>query len=141
MQQQVAELSDQDECLDSSNNTQRNTDVLAESTMTAEFSAYDIASGGLPSQAHMPKPVQVPDDRDIKPRFVSRCVEVAHQFGLSERETQIMILYAKGRSYTRIQEELYISRGTLTTHLRHIYQKMDVHNKQEFLDLIEQKHG
>ncbi|MBR2836584.1 MAG: helix-turn-helix domain-containing protein [Coriobacteriales bacterium] len=81
----------------------------------------------------------LPFDPDIKPRFINRCKEVAQKYGLSERETQIMILYAKGRSYTRIQEELFISRGTLTTHLRHIYQKMEVHNKQEFLDLIEQR--
>ena len=35
------------------------------------------------------------------------------------------------------EEDLYLSRGTVTTHLRHIYQKMDVHSKQEFLDVIE----
>ena len=78
-------------------------------------------------------------DAEFKPRFVSRCNKVAQEYGLSEREAQIMILYAKGRSYARIQEELFISRGTLTTHLRHIYQKMDVHNKQELLDLIEER--
>ena len=71
------------------------------------------------------------------PRFVSRCKQIAEECGLTERETDVMILYAKGRSYARIQEELYLSRGTITTHLRHIYQKMDVHNKQEFLDYIE----
>ena len=62
---------------------------------------------------------------------------LAGEYGLSPKETEIMILFAKGRSSTRIQEELYLSRGTVTTHLRHIYQKMDVHGKQEFLDVIE----
>ena len=70
-------------------------------------------------------------------RFQDRCKDVAGEYGLSPKETEIMILFAKGRSSTRIQEDLYLSRGTVTTHLRHIYQKMDVHGKQEFLDVIE----
>ena len=70
-------------------------------------------------------------------RFQDRCKDVAGEYGLSPKETEIMILFAKGRSSTRIQEDLYLSRGTVTTHLRHIYQKMDVHSKQEFLDVIE----
>ena len=76
-----------------------------------------------------------------KPKFVDRCRELAKSFGLTPRETQVMILYARGRSYNRIQEELELSRSTITTHLTHIYQKMNVHNKQEFLDLIEGRTG
>ncbi len=72
-----------------------------------------------------------------RPRFQDRCLEVAAAFELSPKETEVMILFAKGRSATRIQEELFISKGTVSTHLRHIYQKMDVHSKQEMLDLIE----
>ena len=84
--------------------------------------------------------VQTPEgtaDTPQPPRFVNRCKQVAAEYGLTERETEVMILYAKGRSYARLQEELHSSRGTITTHLRHIYQKMGVQNKQEFLDLIE----
>lgn len=77
------------------------------------------------------------EDEAKRPRFQDRCRQVAEQHGLSPKETEIMVLFAKGRSSARIQEDLYLSRGTVTTHLRHIYQKMDVHNKQEFLDLIE----
>ena len=35
------------------------------------------------------------------------------------------------------QDELYISEGTVRTHVRHIYQKLDVHDRQEFLSLVE----
>lgn len=48
-----------------------------------------------------------------------------------------MVLLAKGRTRARIQEELYLSSGTVATHARHIYQKVDVHSKQELLDVIE----
>lgn len=78
-----------------------------------------------------------PEDTERKVRFYDRCMNIAEEYKLSPKEIEIMILFAKGRSSARIQEELYISRGTCTTHLRHIYQKMDVHDKQEFLDLIE----
>lgn len=77
------------------------------------------------------------DSQPKKHRFYDRCMTVADEFKLSPRETEIMILFAKGRSSPRIQEELFISRGTCTTHLRHIYQKLGIHDKQELLDLIE----
>jgi DNA-binding CsgD family transcriptional regulator len=70
-------------------------------------------------------------------RFQERCRVIARKYHLSPKESEIMVLFAKGRSSTRIQQDLFISRGTCTTHLRHIYQKLGVHNKQEFLDMIE----
>lgn len=69
--------------------------------------------------------------------FKERCAKLARDCGLTPRETEILILFAKGRSAARIQEELVISRGTVTTHLQHIYRKVDVHSKQELLDAIE----
>ena len=69
--------------------------------------------------------------------FKERCTKLARDCGLTPRETEVLILFAKGRSAARIQEELVISRGTVTTHLQHIYRKVDVHSKQELLDAIE----
>ena len=46
-------------------------------------------------------------------------------------------LFARGRSSSRIADDLYISSGTASTHLRNIYRKLDVHSRQELLDLIE----
>lgn len=80
---------------------------------------------------------RVNDEMPPRPRFQDRCLEVACAFELSPKETEVMTLFAKGRSAARIQEELFISKGTVSTHLRHIYQKMDVHSKQELLDVIE----
>jgi DNA-binding CsgD family transcriptional regulator len=71
--------------------------------------------------------------------FQERCKEIATEYELSARETEVMILFAKGRSTPHIQEDLFISRGTVTTHLRHIYQKLAIHDKQQLLDLIEGK--
>jgi DNA-binding NarL/FixJ family response regulator len=56
---------------------------------------------------------------------------------LTPREYEVAKLLAKGRSLPFIQESLFISSGTAKTHLRHIYQKTNVHNRQEFLDYID----
>ncbi len=92
--------------------------------------------GGKAMEAGQGQPSETRDGVR-RQRFQDRCNDVAAQYGLTDRETEIMVLFAKGRSAARIQEELYLSRGTVSTHLRHIYQKMDVHSKQELLDVIE----
>lgn len=60
-------------------------------------------------------------------------------YGLTVREHEVASLLAKGRSLPFIQEELHISQGTAQTHLTHIYRKLDVHSRQEFLDVIESR--
>lgn len=69
--------------------------------------------------------------------FDKRCHQVAQKFQLTGREEEIMTLYVKGRSSARIQEQLFLTRSTVSTHLRHIYQKMEIHSKQELLDIID----
>ena len=48
-----------------------------------------------------------------------------------------MSLLARGRNVPFIEEELIISRNTIKTHVKHIYQKLDVHSQQELIDLVE----
>ena len=40
-----------------------------------------------------------------------------------------------------IEQELVLSYNTVKTHIKHIYQKLGVHSRQELLDLIEGKGG
>jgi len=57
-------------------------------------------------------------------------------FGLTERETEVLALYANGRSASYIADELYLSNYTVKTHLRRCYAKMGIHSRQELLDVI-----
>ena len=41
-----------------------------------------------------------------------------------------------GRNGPYIAEHLCVSDNTVKTHIRHIYTKLDVHNRQELLDLV-----
>ena len=69
--------------------------------------------------------------------FRERCLGIAASYGLTERETEIMMLVAKGRSTPRIREELGLTIGTTNTHMNHLYKKLDVHDRQELIDLVE----
>ena len=62
---------------------------------------------------------------------------LAGRYGLTPREAEVLPLIIKGRTIARIQEELHISQGTVSTHTRHIYQKMGVRNRQGLLDMVE----
>ena len=50
----------------------------------------------------------------------------------------VLQLLCKGRSKSYIAESLFISENTVRSHSKHIYAKLDVHSKQEILDLIAQ---
>jgi len=50
---------------------------------------------------------------------------------LSERETEILALLVKGKSYKAVAAICYISFDTVCTHVRHIYEKLHVHSKSE----------
>lgn len=79
----------------------------------------------------------MPTDR--KQRFQDRCRAVIERYGLTEREGEIMIMFAKGRNLPYVQEELCLSKSTVSTHRQHIYQKLDVHSAQEMIDLIQEE--
>lgn len=61
---------------------------------------------------------------------------LAEVYGFTPRETEVARYLVKGRSRGRIAEALGVSENTVNTHVNHIYQKMDVHSYQDFLDLI-----
>ena len=71
-------------------------------------------------------------------RFTYRCQYVADTFLLSGRELEVLTLLARGRNASYIQRALVISEGTVRTHMRNIYRKLNVHSQQEVIDLVEQ---
>jgi DNA-binding NarL/FixJ family response regulator len=51
--------------------------------------------------------------------------------GLSPRETEILLLLAKGLTNKEIASQLSISFETVRNHLRHVYEKLHVHCRVE----------
>ena len=62
---------------------------------------------------------------------------MASAHGLSRREREVFALLARGRSRPYIRDTLVLSKNTVATHVKHIYQKLDVHSQQELLDLVQ----
>lgn len=64
-----------------------------------------------------------------------RSARMAASYGLSKREQEILGYLLEGRSHPYIRDELYISKSTVDTHVRHIYSKTGVKSKQELIDV------
>ncbi len=52
---------------------------------------------------------------------------------LSERELEVLQLIAAGKSNKRIAQELFVTAGTVKTHIRNIYRKLDAHSRTQAL--------
>lgn len=57
-------------------------------------------------------------------------------YGLSNRELEVLGLFAQGRSANWIADHFVISKNTVRTHLRNAYAKLGVHTRQELLDFL-----
>lgn len=69
-------------------------------------------------------------------RFENRCTRIAHEYGLSPRERDVLPLIGRGYSQAYIASELVISQNTVHTHVRNIYGKLGVSSKEELISFI-----
>lgn len=76
------------------------------------------------------------DDKPKKASFEQRCNVLFDHYELSPRQREIAFLIACGHDANYIAEKLYISKGTINSHRMRIYKKLDVHSRQELLDLV-----
>ncbi len=72
-------------------------------------------------------------------KFRKACRLLEDEYGLTNRESEIMELVLRGRNGSYVQEKLVISKNTYQTHMRNMYKKLDVHSNQELMDLLERK--
>lgn len=69
------------------------------------------------------------------------CGETAQEFGLSEREAEILRLIAHGYTSATVAQKLVISPYTVNTHIQHIYEKMQMHKRSELLNYLNMQRG
>ena len=59
---------------------------------------------------------------------------------LSKRETEVLTLLSRGKTYRSIAEDLYITTETAKSHIKHIYAKLRVNSRADALDIaLEQR--
>lgn len=68
--------------------------------------------------------------------FERACDAVTSRYGLTKREAEVFAMLAQGRTAPYIQKSLFISAGTVNAHIRHIYAKLDIHKREELLDIL-----
>ena len=66
-----------------------------------------------------------------------QCAELGSACGLTERETEIFAMLARGRNGQFVMDHYVVSRNTVKSHVKHIYAKLGVHSQQELIDLME----
>lgn len=71
------------------------------------------------------------------PSFESACVSIAHRGSLTAREIDVLLPLARGHNAQAISNELSITKGTVQTHVKHIYAKLGLHSQQELIELVE----
>ena len=109
-------------------------DMTVQDLTDEQISAYASVRPALSSTG---------EDADDKPAEQRRkdieevAAQLCEQFGLTAREAQVLPLLLRGRTIARIQDELGISRSTVATHIKHIYQKAGVNDRQALLDMVE----
>ena len=123
--------------------------ALREAAVKHDFSSDAAADGLAADQARgnsssakddaVPTCVNSPEKSPIsaESRIKGPCDIIARTYRLTAREREVLELIARGRDMPFMEETLVISRNTLKMHFRHIYTKLDVHSKQDIIDMVE----
>ena len=81
----------------------------------------DIQDGGAPMSTNIA-------------RMVVASFQKNRNSPLTGRETEVLELLSKGKSYTNIAEQLFVDKETIRTHIKNIYWKLEVHSKAEAIE-------
>jgi len=85
----------------------------------------DIHKGGSPMSSHIARKIIVSFQES------QNNIELEK---LSQREQEIILLLSKGLRYKEIADTLFLSTETIRTHIRNIYQKLQVNSRTDALN-------
>jgi DNA-binding NarL/FixJ family response regulator len=83
----------------------------------------DVYEGGSPMSSHIA--------RKIVQSFQQQSAQNEETPSLSPREAQVIELLAKGYLYKEVADTMGVSYATIHTHIRHIYEKLQVRSRTE----------
>lgn len=78
------------------------------------------------------------EDYETSDRISETCAAVARKYDLTAREYEVLIILARGRNASYTARSLGIAYDTAKVHIKNIYTKLDIHNQQDLLDLIDE---
>ena len=67
-------------------------------------------------------------------RMVVQSFQRNNNSPLTPRETEVLELLSKGKSYSVIADELFVHKETIKSHIKNIYTKLQVNSKAEAIE-------
>lgn len=122
-------------------------DSVSLSSQKAEASAFDLSSDldVAPSEAAAAAAsagagtagaASAGEAEDPAETYETCARELGERYQLTQREQDVLLLLARGRSAAYIATELGLATSTVRGYVKSIYTKLDVHSKQELIDLF-----
>ena len=84
----------------------------------------------------MAHPIEIEESVSV---FDSACMSISQENMFTPRESEVLLLLAKGHGRSYICEKLFLSKDTIKTHARNIYRKLSIHSQQEVITLVEKR--
>jgi DNA-binding CsgD family transcriptional regulator len=95
-----------------------------------------LREGGLGQEGQPGMGEGVQATSEARQSFEVACEDLARERALTRREREVMRMYAEGASAQEVALAFSVSVGTVNTHARTLYRKLDIHSKQELADLV-----
>ena len=69
------------------------------------------------------------------------CADLSKSHGLSQRESEVLLLLAQNKPSVEIERDLMIANGTVKAHASRIYRKLGIHSRKELHTVIDKAMG
>lgn len=106
---------------------------MSEKELSSNWGAVPVTPE---TQSSLPAEPRSKTPAEKKHELATRVAAVAREYKLSTREEEVLLLLGQHKTVGIIERELFIANGTAKAHVRHIYQKLDIHTRQELFDML-----
>lgn len=110
--------------------------VVLSAGMVVAFTCFATSEDIVSSWGTERRPKNVTDPSVYYATLVELCASIAMQYGLSRKESEVLLLLAQRKTAPEIAKELFVAVGTVKTHMHNIYRKLGIHSKKELLELV-----
>lgn len=87
------------------------------------------------------KLVKAKSEEDQKSDERMEIERFATEKGLGSRESEVLFLLLDGCSAHEVAEKMFVADGTAKAHIRHVYQKLDVHDRESLFGIVQEAVG
>ena len=108
--------------------------IVACSLAIIAVAARTNGSQDTTNLAQAPETTEAPTEHDLRH---AACQAIASQAALTEMEALALEFVSMGYTVARIAQERGVTENTVRTHTKGLYRKLDVHSKQEVIELVE----